>query len=145
MRVALLEDQAFLLPLNVGIEQVALHAFDATRPILPWLMRICTNCCVDIMRSKGRTDERLDTYEFALADNGPGALDVVERRDIGDQIFRAIDRLPDRYRKIIMMRHYRHMDVAEIADALSKPEGTVKSWLFRARALLRKDLGAAAV
>jgi len=38
------------------------------------------------------------------------------------------------------MRHYRHMDVNEIAFALNKPEGTVKSWLFRARALLKKDL-----
>jgi RNA polymerase sigma-70 factor (ECF subfamily) len=38
------------------------------------------------------------------------------------------------------MRHYRHMDVNEIASALNIPEGTIKSWLFRARALLRKDL-----
>jgi len=32
------------------------------------------------------------------------------------------------------------MDVNEIALALDKPEGTIKSWLFRARALLKKDL-----
>ena len=32
------------------------------------------------------------------------------------------------------------MDVVEIALALDKPEGTIKSWLFRARALLKKDL-----
>jgi RNA polymerase sigma-70 factor (ECF subfamily) len=30
--------------------------------------------------------------------------------------------------------------VNEIADRLNAPEGTVKSWLFRARTLLRKDL-----
>jgi RNA polymerase sigma-70 factor, ECF subfamily len=38
------------------------------------------------------------------------------------------------------MRHFKHMDVNEIAHALNKPEGTIKSWLFRARALLKKDL-----
>jgi RNA polymerase sigma-70 factor (ECF subfamily) len=32
------------------------------------------------------------------------------------------------------------MEVNEIADRLDKPEGTVKSWLFRARAMLKKEL-----
>lgn len=41
------------------------------------------------------------------------------------------------------MRHFRHMDVVEIAQELDKPEGTIKSWLFRARALLKKDLAPA--
>ena len=52
----------------------------------------------------------------------------------------AIHRLPVKYRKIIFMRHFQHKDVNEIAEELKKPEGTIKSWLFRARALLRKDL-----
>ena len=52
----------------------------------------------------------------------------------------AIKRLPWRYRQIIMMRHFEHMDVNEIAVQLHKPEGTIKSWLFRARAMLQKDL-----
>ena len=42
-----------------------------------------------------------------------------------------------------MMRHFSHMDVNEIAVALDKPEGTIKSWLFRARILLKKDLALA--
>jgi len=59
------------------------------------------------------------------------------------QILEAIGRLPERYQRIIMMRHFRHMDVNEIAIELDKPEGTIKSWLFRARALLKKDLAPA--
>jgi RNA polymerase sigma-70 factor (ECF subfamily) len=49
-------------------------------------------------------------------------------------------RLPARYREIVMMRHFRQMEVNEIAAEMHRPEGTVKSWLFRARAMLRKDL-----
>jgi len=56
------------------------------------------------------------------------------------QVIEAIERLPDKYKRIIFMRHFKHMDVNEIATALDKPEGTIKSWLFRARALLKKDL-----
>lgn len=68
-----------------------------------------------------------------MADRVEGSF---QRRQIMD----AIGRLPENYRRIILMRHFRHMDVTEIAEALDKPEGTVKSWLFRARVLLKKDL-----
>jgi MFS family permease len=56
------------------------------------------------------------------------------------QVMEAIGRLPEKYRSIIVMRHFKHMDVNEIAIELNKPEGTIKSWLFRARAILKKDL-----
>lgn len=121
----------------------ALHGFQAGRPMLPWLLRICSNCCVDIIRSRKGAAENIETYEHALSD---GSVDVSEETEanLGHETLRAaITRLPNRYREIILMRHYRHMDVNEIAIALGKPEGTVKSWLFRARALLRKDLTAA--
>ncbi|HZH98430.1 MAG TPA: sigma-70 family RNA polymerase sigma factor, partial [Fimbriimonadaceae bacterium] len=55
-------------------------------------------------------------------------------------VLEAVGKLPEKYRQIIMMRHMEHMDVTEIAEKLSKPEGTIKSWLFRARAMLKKDL-----
>jgi RNA polymerase sigma-70 factor (ECF subfamily) len=57
-----------------------------------------------------------------------------------EQVLTAINRLPSRYRKIIMLRHFNHMDVNEIAHELKAPEGTIKSWLFRARNLLKRDL-----
>jgi len=55
-------------------------------------------------------------------------------------VLEAVERLPENYRRIVFMRHFRHIDVNEIAQELKKPEGTIKSWLFRARAMLRKDL-----
>jgi RNA polymerase sigma-70 factor (ECF subfamily) len=48
--------------------------------------------------------------------------------------------LPAKYRRIIVLRHYDQLDVEEIAETLGAPEGTIKSWLFRARALLRREL-----
>jgi RNA polymerase sigma-70 factor (ECF subfamily) len=118
----------------------AISDFDADRPLKPWLCRICTNCCVDTVRSRKRDGESLDQHEYMLADDG----EHVEHSATGSiregQVIAAIDRLPDKYRRIIVMRHFRHMDVNEIADELRKPEGTIKSWLFRARALLKKDL-----
>ena len=117
----------------------AIKDFDCDRPLKPWLCRICTNCCVDSVRSRKRDGDSLDQHEYMLADDqevDDSAAGSIRQ----SQVLAAIDRLPEKYRKIIFMRHFRHMDVNEIAEALDKPEGTIKSWLFRARAMLKKDL-----
>lgn len=118
----------------------AIGEFNAERPIKPWLCRICANCCVDVVRYRRKDGESLDQHEYMLQD--PSAS--LEERASGSirqkAILEAIGRLPEKYRKILFMRHFKHMDVNEIALELNKPEGTIKSWLFRARALLKKDL-----
>ena len=118
----------------------AIHTFESGRPLLPWLMRICSNCCVDIIRGRRTGHECLDKHEHAIFDTRVDVEGGVETRLRIERVREAVSRLPERYRRIIEMRHYRHMDVNEIARALNIPEGTIKSWLFRARALLRKDL-----
>lgn len=118
----------------------ALASFDSSRPLLPWLLRICSNCCVDMLRGRRVCLENIENHEHNLSDARADVEDGVESSMGVDSVRDAIQRLPERYRQILMMRHYRHMDVCEIAKALGKPEGTIKSWLFRARALLRKDL-----
>ncbi len=117
----------------------AIREFDPERPLKPWLCRICANCCVDAVRARRRDGDSLDQHEYMLQDGGE-----VDDQATGairqGQLVEAIGRLPEKYRRIILMRHFKHMDVNEIAAELSKPEGTIKSWLFRARALLKKDL-----
>lgn len=118
----------------------AIKDFDGDRPLKPWLCRICSNCCVDFVRNKKREGESLDAHEYMLADPDQNLEEKAIRAMRQRMVIEAVGRLPDKYRKIVFMRHFRHMDVSEIADALAKPEGTIKSWLFRARALLKKDL-----
>ena len=118
----------------------AIRDFEPSRPLRPWLCRICTNCCVDAVRSRRRVGDSLDDHEHTLHD--PKAC--IDEKAGGairqGQLIEAIGRLPEKYRRIIFMRHFKHMEVNEIAIELNKPEGTIKSWLFRARAMLKKDL-----
>ncbi len=51
-------------------------------------------------------------------------------------IRRAMDRLPDLYRSALHLHYWMGMTVAEVGETLSVPEGTVKSYLHRARARL---------
>ncbi|MFZ4507970.1 MAG: RNA polymerase sigma factor [Fimbriimonas sp.] len=117
----------------------ALEDFDPSRPLKPWLCRICTNCCVDIIRSRQRESEPLEAYEHSICDPQNVALEA-EDSILGGHVDEAIRRLPETYRQIVVMRHVNHMEVNEIAAKLDRPEGTIKSWLYRARAILRKDL-----
>jgi RNA polymerase sigma-70 factor (ECF subfamily) len=48
-----------------------------------------------------------------------------------------VDRLPEHYRIVVMLRHQEDLSYEEIAEALDLPLGTVKARIHRARALLR--------
>lgn len=136
---------------NDAVQETFLRAFraikdvDPERPIKPWLTRICSNCCVDAVRARRHSAESIDLHEHHLFAPDCDADDHAEESFLRDQIQAALSNLPENYRRIVMMRHFQHKDVNEIAHELDKPEGTIKSWLFRARAMLRKDLGASPI
>ncbi|MBX3097776.1 MAG: RNA polymerase sigma factor, partial [Fimbriimonadaceae bacterium] len=101
-------------------------------------------CCIDIVRQRKRQAESLDQHEYALADESTSVDESVEAMASARRIEEAIHRLPERYRSVLDLRHGQQKSVSEIAEMTGAPEGTVKSWLFRARALLARDLKLAA-
>jgi RNA polymerase sigma-70 factor (ECF subfamily) len=113
--------------------------FDVTRPMRPWLYRICGNVCIDLARSRHRSNEPIDKHAYMLESNDD-LVGSAEQIDLREKILKAIMNLPEKYRRILILRHYEQMAVEEIAEALDAPEGTIKSWLFRARAMLKKEL-----
>ena len=48
---------------------------------------------------------------------------------------RALDALPPRFREVFLLRHVEGLSTSEVAQTLGVPENTVKTWLFRARAV----------
>lgn len=120
----------------------AIGRFDPARPLKPWLIRICSNCCYDIRRSRSTQLSSIDDHEYLVSDPNGDVSTKAEQGMLINALSRAIDRLPLRYRTILRLRHFEEMEVLEIAKTLKKPEGTIKSWLFRARALLRAEMAA---
>ena len=53
---------------------------------------------------------------------------------------RSIDNLPPKYREAVRMHYVHDQSYAEIADVLQVPLGTLKTWLYRARAQLQETL-----
>jgi len=55
-------------------------------------------------------------------------------------VFYVVNQLPQNYRTVIYLSYYEGYKVKEIAKLMKTKEGTVKTWLFRARQMLKEKL-----
>jgi RNA polymerase sigma-70 factor (ECF subfamily) len=62
------------------------------------------------------------------------------RRDEVVVLQQAVARLPEDYRTVVVLRYLEDMSCQDVAEALDLPLGTVKTWLFRAREMLKERL-----
>ena len=78
---------------------------------------------------------------FAMEHCANNSLDrVLEQKDVGRLINRALDQLPAEFREVIVLRELEDMSYKEIASVAGIPIGTVMSRLARARKLLSQHL-----
>jgi RNA polymerase sigma-70 factor (ECF subfamily) len=103
-----------------------------------WLVRMTWRMAIDRLRS----DRRRSTREAVPVDAPAAATPVqaVIARERAEQLWRAIDALPDKLRLVIVLAGIEEHDVREVAILLDLPEGTVKSRLFLARQRLKELL-----
>lgn len=88
------------------------------------------------MADYGTEGETVDSW----ADPRVATELTAEGNDVAIKISTEIDELPVIYGTILSLFHLQEMRYSEIAAILSMPEGTVKSYLFRARRMLKERL-----
>jgi RNA polymerase sigma-70 factor (ECF subfamily) len=122
--------------------------YDEQGKLLPFLFRIATN----LVRTEERRARRWRLIAAVLPHGlAPAAVPApasdpaaqAERRELRGRLVRAIAALPLNYRVPLVLRDVEDLSYDEIAAALGCPEGTVKSRINRARALLREQLAPA--
>ncbi|MFI9627554.1 SigE family RNA polymerase sigma factor [Streptomyces sp. NPDC052042] len=69
----------------------------------------------------------------------PGTLDPAEYQSLHDAMWRAVLKLPDRQRAMVVLRYYEDLSEAQTAEVLGVSIGTVKSAVSRALGKLRED------
>ena len=115
-----------------------------------WLTRIVINQALMRLQKKKRErivvpfrtsvaadEDRIDDMADAKAES---PSDATLRAEVRRVIERRIDQLPVAFRTVFVMREIEEMTVQETADCLGIPPSTVRTRLFRARALLREAL-----
>ena len=110
--------------------------FDADRPVRPWLLGIAANRCRTALAKRGRRPGLTEDPEDR-PDHRPGLIDP---DDLAGELTRALDRLRPEYRSVFLLFHERNLPYEDIARAIDRPVGTVKTWLHRARAELAAHL-----
>ena len=110
-----------------------------------WLFVIMRNAWLNIVRhnQNGRRVFEFDNDEqpLGVASDATSNPHVVYLRKLErEQVRAAIDKLPDAYREIVVLRDLEGFSYQEIATVLNCPAGTVMSRLGRAREKLREAL-----
>lgn len=126
----------------------ALPRFAGHSRLATWLHRIVVNAALmRLRRRRGKPEEPIEPLLPAFRDDGhavdpavswPEPCDrLLERREVRVLVRRAIDRLPESYRTVLVLRDLEELDTAEVARLLAITENAVKIRLHRARQALR--------
>ena len=120
----------------------ALPDFRGDSQFRTWLYRIVINLCYNrrprLRREAAEISLEKDEDFLVHPEAGPEhQAEAAERKAL---LQRAIDQLPASYRLLVMFRFQQEMAYEEIAEVMNLPLGTVKTGLFRAKALLRQAL-----
>ncbi len=102
-----------------------------------WLYRITVNAALDHKRST-RHESRMEEISPTLSDGRPSLDQQAGDKERARLLHEALGRIPSHYRAPLVLAHIEGLPLEEIARALDLPEGTIKSRLFRARALLKE-------
>lgn len=149
-----------------AVQEVMLRAvvhadqYDPARgPLHPWIFRIATNVCIDMLRSRGRRAMAVDLGPAAeagaplgapvpaerwiepmpdsriIAARDPATV-VVERQTVRLAFLAALQHLPPRQRAVLLLRDVLQFPASETADILGASAASVNSALQRARQTL---------
>lgn len=113
----------------------SLSSFRGEARFATWLHRIAVNAAIQARRAKDRHRSRilpLDPEREAVGRN--------DAPDVRVALERAVDRLPARMRRVLVLHDIEGYTHEEIGEMLGVAPGTCKSQLFKARAKLREML-----
>jgi RNA polymerase sigma-70 factor, ECF subfamily len=112
-------------------ERLSAFAWQAT--LSTWLCGVVVNCTRELSRAKGR-DLGLNLDDLPLAGDDARLAGTVDRVDLE----RALAKLPDGYRHVLVLHDVEGFTHDEIGELLGMRPGTSKSQLARARTAMRR-------
>lgn len=106
-----------------------------------WLRMLCKNTAIDYLRTiSDKVSVSADNKDknIQIVDDNEGETSLTNRLTY-NYLIDLIDTLPPSYRESCRLFYVENMTVAQIADALQVPQGTVKSNLYRMRKQFKKS------
>ncbi len=121
----------------------ALPKFEPTgaASLTTWVFSLAHHFVIDELRRKRLTVVPLDSAERLPGDERTSPEHAFSRTEAREALERAIARLPDDQRRVLVLVHLHEQSLEAAAQVEGVPVGTVKSRLFRAKARLAAELG----
>ena len=122
----------------------ALPNFKGGSAFYSWIYRIAINCSIDFQRQRNR--DKVLTFEelpfeadevLRMTDAYPSPERLLDEKELGLIIRKAVKKLPPGQRRVFNLRHRRELAIKEIAALLNRSEGTVKAHLHHAHRQLQ--------
>lgn len=106
-----------------------------------WICKIATNKCLDYLKSASRRIEpaREETF-LELPDQGEDPETACLKEESRKEVLRLCRQLPPPYNEIAEAHFYEEKTIKEIAKEKERNPKTVQTQIYRARALLKKQL-----
>ena len=117
-----------------------LKNFRGDSKLSTWIATIAYNTAITAVRKKNRRGELSYNETPALVElekNNETEHKVLEHNEVRKYLLQLIESMPVNYRTVITLYHLEEFSYKEIVEITGMPEGTVKSYLNRARAMLK--------
>ena len=106
-----------------------------------WLFRIATNKANDLWRSRGREKSAKEGLKLVTDQTLPDAGFRLEGTEQDEKLRKAIDKLPENQKQVLMLRYYSNLKFVEIAEMLGCPLNTALGRMHKAILKLRQVMG----
>lgn len=123
----------------------AMGGFKEQYSMLPWIKKITVNRCLNFLRSK---KENISLNE--ATDDGDELQNIISSNELVENTIvckdtkktleEAIQKLPDRERMAVLLRHMKQMKYDDIASTMKLPTGTVKTLIHKGRKSIKQYL-----
>ena len=111
-----------------------LDQFDPSRRFGPWLFRIGVNLTLDYLRKRKRRGWwSLFSESSGEKPPDPAVADPRRRLDLEQEVRAVLNRLPEKYRSVLVLRDLENFSTSEIAAILDRKEATIRWRLAEAR------------
>jgi RNA polymerase sigma-70 factor (ECF subfamily) len=118
----------------------ARRRYEYPRPFRPWLFGIAANKCRAAFRKAPGAPEPLAGWLDPPATREPSPVEAAINTETAAIVAQGVAALPPKQRVVLVLRVWNGLEYAEIAQALDRSEGTIRSQMFHALARLRRYL-----
>jgi len=119
----------------------SLASFDSAKAsFATWLFTIAKRLALNEVARAGHRAPHVEVDERVSATDEPSAQEGLERAERAGRVQRALQALPETLRSTLLLAYLKELSLEQIAEIESCAVGTVKSRIFRGKALLRVAL-----